>query len=152
VLALMAEGRSNAEIGAALVITDSAVSKHINSIFAKLGLHPATPATGASWRSSLPRRRPRHLAAEGLTTTCRGGPGWCPRLVEASSAAMSASGSVEVEDPPFSAIRSWCADLGMTGTPCCTHHGSGPAPGCGRPAPAMSATRRSRRCGRCPAG
>src|ERR1700689_464854 len=40
VLALMAEGRSNAEISAALVITDSAVSKHINSIFAKLGLHP----------------------------------------------------------------------------------------------------------------
>jgi DNA-binding NarL/FixJ family response regulator len=40
VLALMAEGRSNAEIGTALVITDSAVSKHINSIFGKLGLHP----------------------------------------------------------------------------------------------------------------
>jgi DNA-binding NarL/FixJ family response regulator len=40
VLALMAEGHSNAEIGAALVVTDSAVSKHINSIFAKLGLHP----------------------------------------------------------------------------------------------------------------
>jgi DNA-binding NarL/FixJ family response regulator len=40
VLAMMAEGRSNAEIGSALVITDSAVSKHINSIFAKLGLHP----------------------------------------------------------------------------------------------------------------
>ena len=40
VLALMAEGRSNTEIGASLVITDSAVSKHINSIFGKLGLHP----------------------------------------------------------------------------------------------------------------
>jgi DNA-binding NarL/FixJ family response regulator len=40
VLALMAEGRANAEIAAALVITDSAVSKHINSIFAKLGLYP----------------------------------------------------------------------------------------------------------------
>jgi DNA-binding NarL/FixJ family response regulator len=40
VLALMAEGRSNAEIATALVITDSAVSKHINSIFAKLGLYP----------------------------------------------------------------------------------------------------------------
>ena len=40
VLTLMAEGGSNAEIGAALVITDSAVSKHINSIFAKLGLYP----------------------------------------------------------------------------------------------------------------
>jgi DNA-binding NarL/FixJ family response regulator len=40
VLALMAEGRSNAEIGQSLVITDSAVSKHINSIFGKLALHP----------------------------------------------------------------------------------------------------------------
>jgi DNA-binding NarL/FixJ family response regulator len=36
----MAEGRSNTEIAASLVITDSAVSKHINSIFTKLGLHP----------------------------------------------------------------------------------------------------------------
>jgi DNA-binding NarL/FixJ family response regulator len=40
VLALMAEGRSNPEIAGTLVITESAVSKHINSIFAKLGLHP----------------------------------------------------------------------------------------------------------------
>ncbi len=40
VLALMAEGRSNTEIAAALVITESAVSKHINSIFAKLELYP----------------------------------------------------------------------------------------------------------------
>jgi DNA-binding NarL/FixJ family response regulator len=40
VLALMAEGRSNAEISTSLVITDSAVSKHINAIFAKLGLYP----------------------------------------------------------------------------------------------------------------
>ena len=39
VLALMAEGRSNAGIAQALVITDSAVAKHINSIFAKLDLH-----------------------------------------------------------------------------------------------------------------
>jgi DNA-binding NarL/FixJ family response regulator len=41
VLALMAEGRSNTAIGAALVITDSAVAKHINAIFAKLDLPPA---------------------------------------------------------------------------------------------------------------
>ena len=40
VLALMAEGRSNTEIAENLVITDSAVSKHINSIFLKLGLYP----------------------------------------------------------------------------------------------------------------
>ena len=39
VLALMAEGRSNPEIAATLTITESAVSKHINSIFAKLGLY-----------------------------------------------------------------------------------------------------------------
>ncbi len=59
VLALMAEGRSNAEIGAALVVTDSAVSKHINSIFAKLGLLPGRrrPPAGAR-RAALPRRRP----------------------------------------------------------------------------------------------
>jgi len=41
VLGLMAEGRSNAAIAAALVIGGGAVEKHINSIFAKLGLAPA---------------------------------------------------------------------------------------------------------------
>jgi DNA-binding NarL/FixJ family response regulator len=41
VLALMAEGRSNTAIAAALVITDSAVAKHINAIFTKLDLPPA---------------------------------------------------------------------------------------------------------------
>jgi DNA-binding NarL/FixJ family response regulator len=40
VLRLMAEGRSNAAIAQALVITDSAVAKHINSIFTKLDLPP----------------------------------------------------------------------------------------------------------------
>jgi len=41
VLALMAEGRANAGIAARLVITEKAVSKHINRIFLKLGLLPA---------------------------------------------------------------------------------------------------------------
>jgi DNA-binding NarL/FixJ family response regulator len=41
VLALMAEGRTNAAIAAALVVGEGAVEKHINSIFAKLGLAPA---------------------------------------------------------------------------------------------------------------
>jgi DNA-binding NarL/FixJ family response regulator len=40
VLALMAEGRSNAAIASALVVGEGAVGKHINSIFAKLGLAP----------------------------------------------------------------------------------------------------------------
>lgn len=39
VLRLMAEGRSNAAIAAALVVTEVTVSKHIGSIFAKLRLH-----------------------------------------------------------------------------------------------------------------
>jgi len=41
VLALMAEGRSNAAIAATLVVGAGAVEKHINNIFAKLGLAPA---------------------------------------------------------------------------------------------------------------
>ncbi|MFE2142181.1 response regulator [Streptomyces sp. NPDC059456] len=41
VLALMAEGRSNAGIAAGLVISESAVAKHINNILAKLDLPQA---------------------------------------------------------------------------------------------------------------
>jgi DNA-binding NarL/FixJ family response regulator len=41
VLALMAEGRSNSAIAHALVVGGGAVEKHINNIFAKLGLAPA---------------------------------------------------------------------------------------------------------------
>ncbi|MBB5871770.1 DNA-binding NarL/FixJ family response regulator [Allocatelliglobosispora scoriae] len=41
VLALMAEGRSNGGIAAALFVTESAVGKHVNNIFAKLDLPQA---------------------------------------------------------------------------------------------------------------
>ncbi|MET9296064.1 response regulator transcription factor [Streptomyces sp. NPDC003077] len=41
VLALMAEGRSNAAIARALVVTDAAVAKHIANILLKLDLPPA---------------------------------------------------------------------------------------------------------------
>lgn len=40
VLALMAEGRSNAGIAQALTVSGGAVEKHVNNIFAKLGLTP----------------------------------------------------------------------------------------------------------------
>jgi DNA-binding NarL/FixJ family response regulator len=40
VLALMAEGRSNAGIADSLVVTGGTVEKHVASIFAKLGLPP----------------------------------------------------------------------------------------------------------------
>ncbi|MFD3439586.1 response regulator [Streptomyces sp. NPDC058685] len=41
VLALVAEGRSNAAIARALVVTEAAVGKHIGNILAKLDLPPA---------------------------------------------------------------------------------------------------------------
>jgi DNA-binding NarL/FixJ family response regulator len=41
VLALMAEGLTNAGIAARLFITEKAVSKHINNVFTKLNLYPA---------------------------------------------------------------------------------------------------------------
>ncbi|GAA3103889.1 response regulator transcription factor [Streptosporangium carneum] len=41
VLALVAEGRSNAAVARALVVTEAAVAKHIASILAKLDLPPA---------------------------------------------------------------------------------------------------------------
>jgi DNA-binding NarL/FixJ family response regulator len=43
VLALMAEGRSNAAIARRLVVTEAAVAKHIASILQKLELPPAAP-------------------------------------------------------------------------------------------------------------
>jgi DNA-binding NarL/FixJ family response regulator len=44
VLALMAEGHSNAGIATRLVVTDKAISKHIGNIFTKLDLYPAEDA------------------------------------------------------------------------------------------------------------
>jgi len=44
VLGLIAEGRSNAAVAEALVLTERAVEKHINSVFAKLGLPEAREA------------------------------------------------------------------------------------------------------------
>jgi DNA-binding NarL/FixJ family response regulator len=41
VLHQMAEGQSNGAIARALVVTDATVEKHINNIFAKLGLPPS---------------------------------------------------------------------------------------------------------------
>jgi DNA-binding NarL/FixJ family response regulator len=42
VLALMAEGRSNAAIAAALFVSGASVEKHVTSIFGKLSLPPST--------------------------------------------------------------------------------------------------------------
>jgi DNA-binding NarL/FixJ family response regulator len=44
VLALLAEGKSNAAVAEGLVLSERAVEKHINSIFAKLNLPEARDA------------------------------------------------------------------------------------------------------------
>ncbi|MFE3202910.1 response regulator [Embleya sp. NPDC055664] len=41
VLGLMAEGRTNAAVAQALVVSDGAVEKHVSNIFGKLGLAPS---------------------------------------------------------------------------------------------------------------
>lgn len=40
VLGLLAQGRSNAGVAEALVVTEKAIAKHIGNIFTKLGLYP----------------------------------------------------------------------------------------------------------------
>ena len=52
VLGLMAEGRSNTAIAAALFVSEKAVAKHINSIFTKLDL-PLAPDDNRRVRAVL---------------------------------------------------------------------------------------------------
>jgi DNA-binding NarL/FixJ family response regulator len=65
VLALMAEGRSNESIADDLVVTISAVERHITSIFAKLGLR-SSPGYHRRMLAVL-----RYLAADGTCEPCR---------------------------------------------------------------------------------
>ena len=66
VLALIAEGRSNAGIAQELVVTVAAIERHVTSIFDKLGcMHRPGPPLGAR-RAHLParlNRSPRSVVA-----------------------------------------------------------------------------------------
>jgi DNA-binding NarL/FixJ family response regulator len=65
VLGLMAEGRSNAAIAGALVVTGGTVEKHVASIFDKLGCPRTRPTTAAS-SPSCAISAPSPLVARGL--------------------------------------------------------------------------------------
>jgi len=80
VLALMAEGRSNAAIASTLVLTVGAVEKHVASIFSKLRLPPSESDHGASSPSSPtcrvnPRIPPRPDLRRRTNYRLRPGPG-----------------------------------------------------------------------------
>ena len=81
VLGLMAEGRSNAAIAARLFITEKAVSKHTNNIFADWPCRRPRTTTAGCWRSwptSTADRRPapdRHPPAQIGSPRCTVGLG-----------------------------------------------------------------------------
>jgi len=63
VLALMAEGRTNAGIAATLVVTPGAVEKHVTNIFNKLDL----PATDSDHRRVLAVLRYLRASSDSLS-------------------------------------------------------------------------------------
>jgi DNA-binding CsgD family transcriptional regulator len=52
VLALVADGRTNAEVGRALCVSPRTVKKHLESVDEKLGVHTRTAAVGIALRTS----------------------------------------------------------------------------------------------------
>jgi DNA-binding NarL/FixJ family response regulator len=53
VLALVAKGNTNREISAALVISEHTVARHLQNVFAKLGVSSRTAATAFAFESGL---------------------------------------------------------------------------------------------------
>ena len=69
VLAEIAQGKSNAAVAASLYLSVRAVEKHINSLFAKLGLTSPKPTSTAGSRRSCCTSRDRPRSGGGVTTT-----------------------------------------------------------------------------------
>jgi DNA-binding CsgD family transcriptional regulator len=50
VLALVAEGRANADIARSLSVSPGTVKRHLENVYGKLGVHSRTAAAAAAWR------------------------------------------------------------------------------------------------------
>ena len=57
-LRLIAQGRSNGEIAAALAISEKTVKGHVSNVLGKLYLEDRTQAAIYAWREGFVRREP----------------------------------------------------------------------------------------------
>ena len=70
-LALLAQGATNRQIGASLFMAEKTASVHVSRILAKLGVHSRTQAAAVAHRLHLTPARPADCA-----TLSRWGGGW----------------------------------------------------------------------------
>jgi DNA-binding NarL/FixJ family response regulator len=59
ILLLLAEGKSELEIAAALVLSPKTVATHIQNVLRKLGVHSRTQAVAAAYRDGLVAAAPK---------------------------------------------------------------------------------------------
>ena len=128
VLALMAEGRSNAAIAERLVVTGGAVEKHVSNIFAKINL----PDVGSDNRrvlAVLAWLRARYLAVGrgSQTLVWRTWPRSASRSRSATESSRSATRTGSTSPRAGRPSSTWLATTSRSPTASSTRSASGPA-------------------------